>query len=122
MGAAWSDVPDDETPPVPSAFASALKIVGWELWLWVHTMQSAATIIGGVVVFGVGLVACLQPDKSLVGVIGQCAAFAGLRGWVPSDIPMLRSVAVLLLVGGMVLAAWGFVELVHVFLDRREHP
>jgi hypothetical protein len=121
MRAAWSDVPDDEPPPVPSAFASALKIVGWELWLWVHAVQAAATIIGGVVVFGVGLVACLQPDKALARMIGQCAAFAGLRAWVPSDIPMLRSLAVLLLIGGAVLAAWGFVELVHVFLDRREH-
>jgi hypothetical protein len=53
-------------------------------------------------------------------MIGQCAAWVGLRGWVPSGIPMLRSLAVSLLIGGAVLAAWGFLELVHVYLDRRE--
>ena len=118
--AAWSDVPDDEPPPVPSAFVGALRVIGRELSIWLHAVQSAATIFGGVVVFGVGLVASLQSDKFLPRMIGQCAALVGLRGLVPADVSMLRALAVALLIGGALLAAWGCVELVHVYLDRRE--
>jgi hypothetical protein len=109
-----------------SNLGRTMQDIGHWLLHWLKLLQGVVTVTLGVAVAFGGGYALLEPDRTLPPLVrafvSHCSGNYGavLTAIISSDTGTLRSLALALLLAGLVLAGRGALVLCNWFLDRRE--
>jgi hypothetical protein len=92
------------------------------VWGWFRLARAVATMAVGAVVAGAAGYALLQDDRALPRIVRQLgqsfdAGFIAAGG-LPSEVPSIRSIALALLLTGLLLCGCAGISLCNWFLDR----